>query len=104
MQQIWKAIKWEADFSNITQPKYILKHCNQDYIIRIDTVRVEMARGERASSKEQEEKIEQKQQIKKKNQMAEVLQRLEENQNKNVSSERLIKEEEKRQPRTFKEE
>ena len=46
MQQMWKTVRMGADFNNITQPKYISEHCNQNYIIRIDTVKVEMAKGE----------------------------------------------------------
>jgi hypothetical protein len=33
---------WQADFDNINQPKYISQHCNQDYAIHIDTVKVEI--------------------------------------------------------------
>jgi hypothetical protein len=29
-------LKWQADFDNINQPKYISQHCNQDYAINID--------------------------------------------------------------------
>ena len=35
-------LEWEADFNNINQPKYISQHCNQDYVIHIDTVKVEI--------------------------------------------------------------
>jgi hypothetical protein len=35
-------LEWQADFDNINQPKYISQHCNQDYAIHIDTVKVEM--------------------------------------------------------------
>ena len=33
-------LEWQADFDNINQPKYISHHCNQDYAIHIDTVKV----------------------------------------------------------------
>jgi hypothetical protein len=35
-------LQWEADFNNINQPKYISQHCDQDYAIHIDTVKVEI--------------------------------------------------------------
>lgn len=35
-------LEWQADFDNINQPKYISQHCNQDYAIHIDTVKVEI--------------------------------------------------------------
>ena len=35
-------LKWEVDFNNINQPKYMSKHCNQDYAIRIDSVKVQI--------------------------------------------------------------
>jgi hypothetical protein len=35
-------LEWQADFDNINQPKYISQHCNQDYVIHIDTVKVEI--------------------------------------------------------------
>ena len=35
-------LEWEADFDNINQPKYISQHCNQDYTIYIETVKVEI--------------------------------------------------------------
>ena len=35
-------LEWQADFNNINQPKYISQHCNQEYAIRIDTVKVEI--------------------------------------------------------------
>jgi hypothetical protein len=34
-------LEWQADFDNINQPKYISQHCDQDYAIHIDTVKVE---------------------------------------------------------------
>jgi hypothetical protein len=35
-------LEWKADFNNINQPKYISQHCNQDYAIHIDTVKVQI--------------------------------------------------------------
>ncbi len=35
-------LEWEVDFNNINQPKYISQHCDQDYAIHIDNVKVEM--------------------------------------------------------------
>jgi NAD-dependent SIR2 family protein deacetylase len=37
-----KQLEWNANFDDINQPKYTSQHCNQDYAIHIDTVRVEM--------------------------------------------------------------
>lgn len=33
-------LEWEVDFNNINQPKYMSKHCNQDYAIHVETVKV----------------------------------------------------------------
>ncbi len=35
-------LEWKADFDDINSPKYTAKHCNQDYLITIDSVKVEM--------------------------------------------------------------
>jgi hypothetical protein len=35
-------LEWQADFDNINQPKYTSQHCNQDYAIYIETVKVEI--------------------------------------------------------------
>ena len=35
-------LEWQAEFDNINQPKYISQHCDQDYAIHIDTVKVEI--------------------------------------------------------------
>ncbi|MDQ3903184.1 MAG: hypothetical protein M3247_06060 [Thermoproteota archaeon] len=37
-----RQLEWQPDFGNINQPKYISQHCNQDYAIHIDTVKVEI--------------------------------------------------------------
>jgi hypothetical protein len=44
-------LEWQADFDNINQPKYISQHCNQDYVIHIDTVKVEIL-GEASKGKQ----------------------------------------------------
>ena len=36
-------LEWQADFDNINQPKYVSHHCNQDYAIHIETVKVVMS-------------------------------------------------------------
>jgi hypothetical protein len=33
-------LEWEVDFNNINQPKYFSQHCNQDYAIHVETVKV----------------------------------------------------------------
>ena len=35
-------LEWSANFNDINQPKYISQHCDQEYAIRIDSVKVEM--------------------------------------------------------------
>jgi NAD-dependent SIR2 family protein deacetylase len=35
-------LEWSANFNDINQPKYISQHCDQEYAIRIDPVKVEM--------------------------------------------------------------
>jgi hypothetical protein len=34
-------LQWKAEFNDINSPKYTAKHCNLDYIITMDTVKVE---------------------------------------------------------------
>ena len=36
------AHRMEGDFDVINQRKYTSRHCNQDYAVRIDTVKVEL--------------------------------------------------------------
>ena len=36
------ADRMEGDFDVINQRKYTSRHCNQDYVVRIDTVKVEL--------------------------------------------------------------
>ena len=33
-------LEWQADFENVNQPKYTSQHCDQDYAIHIETVKV----------------------------------------------------------------
>jgi hypothetical protein len=44
-------LEWQADFDNINQPKYISQHCDQDYAIHIETVKVEIL-GEASKGKQ----------------------------------------------------
>lgn len=47
-------LEWQADFDNINQPKYISQHCNQEYAIHIDTVKVELV-GKASKDKQGDE-------------------------------------------------
>ena len=49
-------LEWQADFDNINQPKYISQHCNQNYAIHIDTVRVEILGNASKGKQEHEQK------------------------------------------------
>jgi hypothetical protein len=35
-------LEWKAEFNDVNSPKYTARHCNQDYLITIDSVKVEM--------------------------------------------------------------
>jgi hypothetical protein len=35
-------LEWKAEFDDINSPKYTAKHCGQDYLITIDSVKVKM--------------------------------------------------------------
>lgn len=48
-------LEWQADFDNINQPQYISQHCNQEYAIRIDTVKVERLLGKASKDKQRQE-------------------------------------------------
>jgi hypothetical protein len=37
-------LEWRAEFSDVSSPKYKAKHCNQDYVITIESVKVEMVK------------------------------------------------------------
>jgi hypothetical protein len=47
-------LEWQADFDNINQPKYTSQHCNQNYAIHIDTVKVEIL-GKASKGKQEHE-------------------------------------------------
>jgi hypothetical protein len=51
-------LEWKADFDNINQPKYVSQHCNLDYAINIETVKVEILR--KASKDKQGQEQQQK--------------------------------------------
>jgi hypothetical protein len=51
-------LEWQADFDNVNQPKYISQHCDQDYAIHIETVKVKIL--EKASKEKEKEKQTQK--------------------------------------------
>ena len=35
-------LEWSANFNDINQPKYMSQHCDQEYAIRVDSVKVEV--------------------------------------------------------------
>jgi hypothetical protein len=35
-------LEWKAEFNDINSPKYTAKHCGQDFVITVDTVKVEV--------------------------------------------------------------
>ena len=37
-------LEWNAEFNEINSPKYTSQHCGQDYLITIDSVKVEMVK------------------------------------------------------------
>jgi hypothetical protein len=37
-------LEWNAEFSDINSPRYTSQHCGQDYLITIDSVKVEMVK------------------------------------------------------------
>src|ERR687885_603716 len=37
-------LEWSAEFNDINSPKYTSQHCGQDYLITIDSVKVEMVK------------------------------------------------------------
>lgn len=50
-------LEWQADFDNINQPKYVSQHCNQDYAIHIETVKVVMlGKASKDGQKQEQEK------------------------------------------------
>ena len=49
-------LEWQADFTSINHPKYTSQHCNQDYAIHIDTVKVEITEKASRDKQTQEQK------------------------------------------------
>ena len=37
-------LEWNAEFNDINSPKYTARHCGQDYLITIDSVKVEIVK------------------------------------------------------------
>jgi hypothetical protein len=37
-------LEWKAEFSDINSPRYTARHCDQDYLITIDSVKIEMVK------------------------------------------------------------
>ena len=52
-----RQLEWKADFENINQPKYVSQHCNQNYAIHIETVKV-VVLGKASKDKQEEEQQE----------------------------------------------
>ena len=40
-----KKLEWRPDFNDVNRPKYVANHCNQDFVITIDRVKVEVAKS-----------------------------------------------------------
>jgi hypothetical protein len=40
-----KKLKWRPDFNDVNRPKYVANHCNQDFVITIEHVKVEVAKS-----------------------------------------------------------
>ena len=52
-------LEWKAEFNDVNSPKYTANHCNQDYIITIDSVKVEVVKqsieyGEEKNNRQQQ--------------------------------------------------
>jgi hypothetical protein len=47
-------LEWSPEFDDINQPKYTSEHCNEEYAIYIDTVKVEIVASKQG---EDEEKV-----------------------------------------------
>ena len=37
-------LEWNAEFNDINSPKYTARHCGQDYLLTIDSVKVELVK------------------------------------------------------------
>jgi hypothetical protein len=84
-------LEWEADFDNINQPKYISQHCNQEYAIRIDTVKVEIvgkASKDKQGHEQEKNLMSTKEGEPKALQMAEAMKRQQQQQQQQENSER----------------
>jgi hypothetical protein len=57
-------LEWKAEFNDINSPKYTANHCNQDYIITIDSVKVEVVKQSIEDGEEKSNRQEQQQQPK----------------------------------------
>ena len=66
-------LEWKAEFNDINSPKYTAKHCNHDYIITIDSVKVEVIKKSIENGEETSNRQEQQQQQPKAITMAEQL-------------------------------
>jgi hypothetical protein len=40
-------LEWKSDFTNVNQPKSKASHCNDEYLITIDTVKVELVKQDK---------------------------------------------------------
>jgi len=47
-----KKLKWRPDFNDVNRPKYVANHCNQDFVITIDRVKVEVAKSRKGKIEE----------------------------------------------------
>ena len=45
-------LEWSPEFDDINQPKYTSEHCNEEYAIYIDTVKVEIVASKQGKDKE----------------------------------------------------
>ncbi len=84
-------LEWQADFDNINQPKYVSQHCNQDYAIHIETVKVVMlGKASKDRQKQEQEKggVSMKQDEPKALKMAEAMKRQQQQQEQEQHEER----------------
>jgi hypothetical protein len=47
-------LEWKAEFNDINSPKYTTKHCDQNFIITVDTVKVELVKQPTEQRREQQ--------------------------------------------------
>jgi hypothetical protein len=84
-------LEWQADFDNINQPKYVSQHCNQDYAIHIETVKVVMlgkASKDRQKQEQEQGGVSMKQDEPKALKMAEAMKRQQQQQEQEQHEER----------------